>query len=109
MKTTRLFAIIMAAVFAAGCTGMSSSSQQSKSSQTSATTATDDSSISTKAKTALQADPELKDTKIDVSTSAGVVKIKGEIKSFVLRRKAEELIKAVPGVKSVDNQLLITG
>jgi osmotically-inducible protein OsmY len=109
MKTTRLLAIIMAAVFAAGCTGMSNSSQPSKSSQTSATTATDDGSISTQAKNALQADPELKAFKIDVSTSAGVVKIKGDIKSFVLRRKAEELIKAVPGVKSVDNQLLITG
>ena len=109
MKTTRFLAVIIAAMFAAGCAGMTGSSNQSKSSQTSAANATDDSSISSKAKSALQADPDLKNFKIDVSTSAGVVKIKGDIKSFALRRKAEDLIKAVPGVKSVDNQLLITG
>lgn len=109
METTRLLAIVAAAVFATGCSNMTNSSNKSGSAQTSALQGTADGNITSKVKSAFEADPDLKSSKIDVSTSAGVVKIKGDIKTFALRRKAEELVKAVPGVKSVDNQLLITG
>jgi osmotically-inducible protein OsmY len=37
------------------------------------------------------------------------VVLKGEIKTLVLRKKAESIAKEVNGVRSVDNQLVITG
>jgi osmotically-inducible protein OsmY len=109
MQTPRLIAVITAALIAAGCAGMKDSADTSKTSQQGAGQATDDSAITARAKSALQADPELNAFKIDVSTTDGVVKLKGDIKSLALRRKAEALVKAVPGVKSIDNQMIITG
>lgn len=109
MQTPRLIAIIAAAFIAAGCAGMNSTANTSKTTQQGAGQAMDDSAITARAKGALQADPELSAVKIDVSTTDGMVKLKGDIKSLALRRKAEALVKAVPGVKSVDNQLIITG
>lgn len=109
METSRLIAVIAAAVVITGCAGMNKSADKGTSQQQSASQATDDSAITARAKSALQADAELSNTKIDVTTSAGVVKLKGDIKSLALRRKAEALVKAVPGVKSIDNQLIITG
>lgn len=88
---------------------MNSSSTDAKASSTSASAATDDTAITARTKSALQADPELNGFKIDVSTAQGVVRLKGEIKSLALRRKAEALVKSQSGVKSVDNQLIITG
>ena len=109
MHTPRLIAVIAATLIATGCAGMKNTADTSKASQQGAGQAMDDSAITARAKSALQADPELSTAKIDVTTSAGVVKLKGEIKSLALRRKAESLVKAVPGVKSIDNQMIITG
>ena len=109
METSRFIAVIAAAVVFTGCTGMNKSADKGSAQQQGASQATDDSAITARAKGALQADPELASTKIDVTTSAGVVKLKGDIKSLALRRKAEALVKALPGVKSIDNQLIITG
>jgi hyperosmotically inducible protein len=109
MQTPRLIAVLTAALIATGCAGMKENADTSKASQQGAGQAMDDSAITARAKGALQADPELNAVKIDVSTSAGVVKLKGDIKSLALRRKAEALVKAVPGVKSIDNQMIITG
>lgn len=109
MQTPRLIAVIAAALIATGCAGMKNTADTSKASQQGAGQAMDDSAITARAKGALQADPELNAFKIDVSTSDGVVKLKGDIKSLALRRKAEALVKAVPGVKSIDNQMIITG
>jgi osmotically-inducible protein OsmY len=69
----------------------------------------DDVAIGTKIKAALAADPELSALKINVDTKQGAVSLKGEVKTIALRRKAEELARKVEGVKSVDNQLVITG
>ena len=71
--------------------------------------AVDDATIGTKLKAAYAADPELSALKINVDTTQGAVKLRGEVKTIALRRKAEEIARKVEGVKSVDNQLLITG
>ncbi len=47
--------------------------------------------------------------KINVDTTQGNVRLRGEVKSMVLRRKAEDTARKIEGVKSVDNQLMITG
>ena len=107
--SSRFIAVIAAAVVLTGCAGMNKSADKGSTQQQGASQATDDSAITARAKSALAADPELASSKIDVATSAGVVKLKGDIKSLALRRKAEALVKALPGVKSIDNQLIITG
>lgn len=71
--------------------------------------AIDDVTIGTKLKAALAADPELSALKINVDTTQGAVKLRGEVKSVALRRKAEDMARKIEGVKSVDNQLLVTG
>lgn len=71
--------------------------------------AVDDATIGTKMKAALAADPELSALKINVDTTQGTVRLRGEVKSMALRRKAEEMARKIEGVKSVENQLMITG
>src|SRR5687767_7025510 len=71
--------------------------------------AVDDVTIGTKLKAALAADPELSALKINVDTTQGNVRLRGEVKSMALRRKAEETARKIEGVKSVDNQLMVTG
>jgi hyperosmotically inducible periplasmic protein len=109
MKKNHIFTLLAAAVLATGCAGLNSQSADVKAPQKAASDATDDTAVTARTKSALQADPELNGFKIDVSTTQGVVRLKGEIKSLALRRKAEALVKSVSGVKSVDNQLIITG
>jgi hyperosmotically inducible protein len=69
----------------------------------------DDATIATKLKAAYAADPELSALKINVDTAQGVVRLKGEIKSVVLRQKAEATARKIGGVKSVENMLIVTG
>ena len=71
--------------------------------------AVDDATIGTKLKAALAADPELSALKINVDTTQGAVRLRGEVKTLALRRKAEDLARKIEGVKSVENQLIITG
>ena len=71
--------------------------------------AVDDVTIGTKMKTALAADPELSALKINVDTTQGNVRLRGEVRSVALRRKAEDMARKIEGVKSVDNQLMVTG
>src|SRR6476620_10949119 len=71
--------------------------------------AVDDATIGTKLKAAYAADPELSALKINVDTTQGVVRLKGEIKSVALRQKAEATARKIEGVKSVENMLIVTG
>jgi hyperosmotically inducible protein len=71
--------------------------------------AIDDVTIGTKMKSALAADPELSALKINVDTTQGHVRLRGEVKSVALRRKAEDMARKIEGVKSVENQLMVTG
>ena len=71
--------------------------------------AVDDVTIGTKLKAALAADPELSALKINVDTTQGAVRLRGEVKNIALRRKAEDLARKIQGVKSVTNDLVITG
>lgn len=107
MKKTTILAMLAAAALAMGCAGMNNPSTATAPQK--AAGETSDEAIAARAKSALQADPELSGFKIDVSATQGAVRLKGEIKSLALRRKAEELVKGISGVKSVNNQLIVTG
>lgn len=109
-----LIVVLLATSFLAACAG--TGSQAGKSDAKGATTAakpaealTGDALITANVKSALAADPELKDAKLTVTTVDGNVTLKGEIKTLALRRKAESVIKGVPNVKSLNNQSVVTG
>jgi hyperosmotically inducible periplasmic protein len=53
----------------------------------------------------LSADAQLKS--VDVRTDAGVVTLTGEVPSIVTAARASEMARAVPGVKSVKNELTV--
>jgi hyperosmotically inducible protein len=102
----KLLIASMTAVALAGCAMMGGGSGGP---QRTAGQAVDDATIGTKLKAAYAADPDLSALKINVDTTQGAVKLRGEVKTIVLRRKAEDIARKIEGVKSVDNQLLITG
>mgnify|MGYP002778347044 CR=1 FL=1 len=104
----RLIVAGVAAVFLAGCSGMMGGQSGSGTSRT-AGEVVDDATIGAQLKAQLAADPELSALKINVDTMQGMVRLRGEVKSLALRRKAEALARGIRGVKSVDNQLVITG
>ena len=106
MTKTLLAASITALTLAlAGCGSMGGGDGKTRT----AGQAVDDVTIGTKLKAAYAADPDLSALKINVDTTQGNVRLRGEVKSIALRRKAEETARKIEGVKSVDNQLVITG
>lgn len=111
MKTSQrpalFLSLLLSAVLAAGCSSMYGTNPDG--SKKSTGEVIDDATITSKVKTALLADPDISGLKINVDTAGGVVKLKGEVKSMTLRKKAESIAKGVDGVKKVDNQLVITG
>lgn len=69
--------------------------------------AMDDTGITTKVKTAILNDPELKVMQIHVKTNDGVVTLTGTVDTPANSDHAKNVASAVKGVKSVDNQLKV--
>ncbi len=67
----------------------------------------DDATITTRVKTALLNDPDLNATRIDVSTTAGIVTLSGEVRSKSEADRAAQLARGVAGVKDVRPALKI--
>lgn len=67
----------------------------------------DDTSITAEIKAKILEAASLKDEKIEVSTTDGVVGITGTVKTKQAKGAATKIAKAVKGVKSVDNKLTI--
>ena len=108
----------MSVALLAGCAGMGGGGEAAGSgyggsgygsSQRTAGEVVDDATITAQIKAKLAADPDLSALKINVDTNQGAVRLKGEVKTLALRRKADELVQGIKGVKSVDNQLIVTG
>jgi osmotically-inducible protein OsmY len=64
-----------------------------------------DSAITANVRASLAKAPSLKDSTIDVTTSAGVVTLKGMVKKAGLKGVATRMTRRVDCVKKVDNQL----
>jgi len=110
MKKSKLILFLLPVALLAGCAGTGTQSgTQGAASQRATAEPTGDAAITEKVKAALAADPALKDFKIGVTTEQGVVQLKGEIKTLALRRQAEAIVRNISGVKSINNQLIITG
>lgn len=67
----------------------------------------DDAAVTASVKAALVADAGLSTATIGVDTQKGVVTLSGAVGSDALKSKAEEITKAVKGVKSVTNNLTV--
>lgn len=67
----------------------------------------DDVSITTAVSAALVRDPDLSALKIDVDTKNGGVTLNGPAPTLAAKEKATALAKAVKGVTSVDNKLVV--
>ena len=67
----------------------------------------DDSAITTKVKSALLADPDVKSFDIKVETNKGVVQLSGFVDSQARVDRAVAIAKGVEGVKSVENKLSV--
>ena len=67
----------------------------------------DDSAITTKVKTSILGDSELKVMQINVETFKGVVQLSGFVDSHKSATKAVEVAKGVNGVVSVKNDLIV--
>ena len=72
-----------------------------------ATVVADDAAITEQVKAELLKSPSLKDARIEVTTTEGVVTLKGRVKHTVAKRNATKMAMGVKGVKSVVNQLEI--
>lgn len=68
-----------------------------------------DIAITTAISAALAKDPDLSAIKIDVDTKGGAVTLNGPAPTTAARDKASVLAKAVKGVMSVDNKLVVKG
>lgn len=104
MKNLLIAAMTAAAL--AGCAGMPGGAGGPT---RTAGAAVDDLTIATRLKAAFAADPELSALKINVDTTEGVVRLRGEVKSVALWRKAEETARSIEGVKAVENRLIVSG
>ncbi len=67
----------------------------------------DDTGITTRVKTKLIDDPQTSGFAITVTTYRGTVQLSGFVVSDKEKARAEELAKAVPGVKEVKNNLIV--
>ncbi len=95
----RISAILAAFAFAAlaGCAG--SRTQESTGQYF------DDAAITTKVKTAIFNDPNLKANEIGVETYKGAVQLSGFVSSQSEINRATEVARSVAGVKSVNNDI----
>ena len=97
--------LLMAAMVATTAVSLSGCAQMSRMFEA----PVDDAAVATKVRAALAADREVSALKITADSTQGTVRLKGEVKNMATRRKVEELVRGVQGVKGVDNQLVITG
>ncbi len=67
----------------------------------------DDASITAQVKTVLLNDPEVNATKIDVSTSNGVVTMSGLVRSKPEEQRAVQLARSVNGVRDVKSAMQV--
>jgi hyperosmotically inducible periplasmic protein len=100
-KLNRILAVVsaVALLFVAGCAGDGEKRSTGE--------FIDDTAIHTKVKAALVNDPIVHSSSIDVNVDRGIVSLNGAVNGEVEKRKAEEIVRGVNGVRAVENNLLV--
>lgn len=110
-RFTALAIMLVSGVFVAGCGKSGEKAAPPAAPQTEAKTTVgteiDDGAITTKVKSALMADADVKSFDIKVETSKGVVQLSGFVDNQGQIDRAIAVAKGVEGVKSVDNKMNI--
>ena len=101
-----IFSFVLAAVVV-GCEGKPGEAR--KPGEVSVGTTIDDSVITTKVKSALFADPDVKSFDIKVETRKGDVQLSGFVDSQTNIDRALDIARRVEGVKSVENHMTLKG
>ena len=91
--------ILTTTIFVAGCAGDRYAQRSEE--------YLDDKSLNARITTALNAAPEYKLSSVTVQSFRGVAQLNGFVSTPDQRSKATEIARAVPGVKSVENNLTI--
>lgn len=71
--------------------------------------AIDDTAITAQVRSKLNGTDRLKDSSIRIETTNGVVTLRGSVEDGQAKDQAKQIAQKVDGVKSVDNQLSVTG
>ncbi len=102
-----VIAISAAALFVGGCNRAERQEVRTEAKQATNTAAAvvDNATLTTKVKTALLADSEVKGTQINVDSNSGVVKLTGTVDTPAQVTRAVEVAKGVQGVQRVENNL----
>jgi osmotically-inducible protein OsmY len=95
----RLLICLVLVVSVAGCAGNKTSESFGES--------LDNSAITSKVKTAILTDSKLKSSQISVESFKGNVQLSGFVDSIQMSNRAAELARKVPGVKLVNNSLIV--
>jgi osmotically-inducible protein OsmY len=100
-RLQKLFVLVSAvtALFVAGCA--------STDGQRSTGQVIDDTALHTKVKAALLNDPVVHGLAIDVGVHRGVVALNGAVNGDVEKRKAEEIVRGIEGVRGVENNIIV--
>jgi len=69
--------------------------------------ASDDANMQEVATSRLNDEPDM--TTVSIAINAARAVLIGTVNSEVTKAKAEQIVKAVPGVKSVENQIVVSG
>lgn len=88
--------------------GAASAQAQAQQAATNAKGVMDDAAITAQVSAGLAKDPDLSAVKINVDTVNGKVTLNGPAPSTTARDRAETIAKAVSGVTSVNNQLVVS-
>lgn len=67
----------------------------------------DDMAVSTKVKAAFAQDPGVKAIEVKVETYKGTVQLAGWVNTLEEKARAEQIAKGVPGVKTVENKIIV--
>ena len=108
-STSRLNGLLVCALAlgVAGCDMRESTQSSPVASSTTVGTEIDDSVLTTRVKSALLADPEVKSFDIQVETRKGQVQLSGFIDTRERMDQAIALVRRVEGVKGVDNGMTL--
>lgn len=102
LKAALVIALSLGGGFATACASGGGASIHSAS-------VNDDAAITARVKTALLNDTQINATRIDVSTSGGVVTLSGTVKSQAEIDRAVQLTRSAPGVRDVKPELRVGG
>jgi hyperosmotically inducible periplasmic protein len=105
-----LFAVFFAlsvCTFVAGCKSAPANQPAGAVTNDATGTPMSDAAIAARVKAAISADAELRSLPVSVATYRGTVMLSGYVNSEVQIQKAVAITRGVPGVQSVNNDLLV--